>query len=101
MPAEDGLGGDEERRPPLAGHQLGQHGDDRSIRPGEVEPADLTLEHGELVAEHQDLCVLGGVVHPEDPEQFDDAADQAVEEAERHGRGASLSLSWLVKLTIE
>ena len=39
-----------------------------------------------MVAEHQDLCVLGGIVHPEDPEQFDDAADQAVEEAERHGR---------------
>jgi hypothetical protein len=28
------------------------------------------LEHGELVAEHQDLCVLGGVVHPEDPQQI-------------------------------
>jgi hypothetical protein len=33
------------------------------------------LEYGELVAEHQDLCVLGGVVHPEDPEQFHHAAD--------------------------
>ena len=39
-----------------------------------------------MVAEHQDLCVLGGIVHPEDPEQFGDAADPAVEEAERHGR---------------
>jgi hypothetical protein len=44
------------------------------------------LEQGELVAEHQDLCVLGGIVHPEDPEQFDDTADQALEEPERHGR---------------
>ena len=55
MPAEDGLGGDEERRPPLAGNQLGQRGDDRSIRPGEAGPADLTLEHGELVAERYDF----------------------------------------------
>ena len=86
MPAEDGLGSDEVRRPPLAWDQLGQHGDDRPIRPGEVGSGDRTLEHGGLVAEHQDLCVLGGIVHPEDPEQFDDAADQAVEEAERHGR---------------
>lgn len=40
MPAEDGRGGDEERRSPLAGHQLGQCGDARSIRPGEGGPAD-------------------------------------------------------------
>jgi hypothetical protein len=101
MPAEDGLGSDEERRPPLAWYELGQRGDDRPVRPGETGSGNLALEHGKLVAEHQDLCVLGGVVHPEDPEQFDDAADQAVEEAERHGRGASPSLSWLVKVTIE
>ena len=101
MTAEDGLGGDEERRSPLAGHQLGQRGDNRPIRPGEAGPADLTLEHGELVAEHQDLCVLGGVVHTEDPEQIDDAVDQAVQEAERDGRRAALSLPWLVNFTIE
>ena len=101
MPAQDRLGSDEERRAPLREHQLGQRGDDRSIRPGETGSGNLTLEHGELVAEHQDLCVLGGVVHPEDPEQFDDSADYAVQEAERHGRGASLSPSWRVKLTTE
>ena len=68
------------------------------VKRGEAGPADLTVEHSELVTENQDLCVLGGAVHPEDPEQFDDAADQAAEEG---GRETSLSLSWLVKLTIE
>ena len=38
-----------------------------------------------MVADHQDLCVLGGIVHPEDAEQFDDAADQAVEESATAG----------------
>ena len=40
-------------------------------------------------------------IHPVDPEQLDDAADETVEEGERHGRRASLSLSCLVKLAIE
>ena len=37
------------------------------------------------MAEHEDLGVLGDVVHPMDAHELDDAADQAVEEAERHG----------------
>ena len=101
MPAEDGLGGDEERHPPLAWHGLGQGGDDRLIRPGETGSGDLTSEHGELEAEHQDLRVVGAGIHPEDSEQFDNAARQTVEEAECDERGASLRLSWLVKLAIE
>jgi hypothetical protein len=43
---------------------------------------------------------LAAFVHPEDPEQFDDAADQAVEEAERHG-GSVPNPSCLVKAAIE
>jgi hypothetical protein len=35
-----------------------------------------------------------------DPDQLDDTADQAVEEAERHRRGACPSVSCLVKTTI-
>ena len=52
------------------------------------------------MAEHQDLCVLGGVVNPEDPVQFDDAADQAVEELSATGGGLTEPV-WLVKLMIE
>ena len=59
---------------------------------------DLAAQHSQLVAQHEDLCVLGEGVHPVDPEHLDDASDQAVEEAEGHGAGASSSgASFLVK----
>jgi hypothetical protein len=60
----------------------------------------LALEYPELVTEHEDLGVLGRCVHPMDPKQLGNAADETVEEAERHGRGASLPQSRLVKPTM-
>ena len=98
MPAQDRLGGDEERRPALAWHEPGQAGDERPVGPAEAGPCDLTAQHGQLVAEHQDLGIFGDGVHPVDPHELDDATDQAVEEAERHGPAASPRRSWLVKL---
>jgi hypothetical protein len=97
MPTEDRLGRDEERCPPLTWHQLRQRGDERPVGPGEAGTGDLAAEDGQLVAKHEDLGVLGGAVHAMDPKQFGHAADQAVQEAERHGPGASPSRSWLVK----
>ena len=78
MPAQDRLGRNEERRPPLAWHQLRQRGDERPVGPGEAGTGDLAAEDGQLVAKHEDLGVLGGGVHPMDPKQFGHAADQAV-----------------------
>jgi hypothetical protein len=86
VPSEDCLRRDEERSPALTGYESGQEGDEGTVGPGEAGTGDLAAEHGELVAQDKDLWILGGIVHPEDPEQFDDAADQAVEKAERHGR---------------
>jgi hypothetical protein len=44
----------------------------------------LTAQDGQLLAEHQDLGVLDDRAHPVDPDKLQDAADQAVEERERH-----------------
>jgi len=96
MPAKDGLGRDEERRPPLARDQVGERADERPIRPGEARTGDLPLEHGELVAQHEDLGVLGQGVHPVDTYRLGDATDEAIEEGERHRRRASFSASCLV-----
>ena len=100
MPAQDRLGGDEERRPTLPWHEPGQGGDERSVGPGEPGSCDLAAQDGQLVAEHQDLRILGDGVHPVDAQELDDATDQAVEEAERHGVAGSPSRSCLVKPTI-
>ena len=97
MPAKDRLGRDEEGCPPLTGDQASEGTDERSIRPGEAGTGDLALEHGELMAQHEDLGVLGHAVHPVDADRLCDATDEAVEEGERHGRRASPSSSCLVK----
>jgi hypothetical protein len=85
-PAQDRLGRDEERRPALPRHQSGQGRDDCPIGPAEPGAGDLAAQDGELLAKHQNLRVLGDGVHVVDAQELDDATDQAVEEAERHGR---------------
>ena len=89
MPAEDRLGRNEERRPPLAWDQLGQGGDERPVRPGEAGTGDLAAGARPVGGEARGSRrpwrrrPSGWI-----PKQFDHTADQAVEEAERHGRGA-------------
>jgi hypothetical protein len=60
----------------------------------------LAAKHGQLLTKHQDLRILGDGVHVVDPKELDDATDQAIEEAERHGVAGSRFRSCLVKLTI-
>jgi hypothetical protein len=97
MPAKDRLWRDEERRPPLPWHQPGQDCDQCPVRPRELGPSYLTAKDSQLLAEHQDLRVLGDGVHATDPYELDQVADQAVEEAERHRAGASPDPWCLVK----
>jgi hypothetical protein len=44
----------------------------------------LAPEHFQLMAEHQDLRVLGGGIHPMDTDELEDAPDEAKEEGEGH-----------------
>jgi hypothetical protein len=44
-----------------AGQHPGQRGQDRPVSPGQPRDLDLTLEHGDLVTQDQDLDVLGAV----------------------------------------
>src|SRR5580704_13846706 len=65
MPAKNRLGCDEERCPPITRDEASE-GADRSIGPSEAGTGGLALEHGELVAQHEDLGILGRRVHPMD-----------------------------------
>jgi len=59
VPAQQGLGRDEERLPPAPGQQSAQRGEQRTIGPPVPQtPMELSLEDLHLVAEHQDLDVL-------------------------------------------
>lgn len=101
MPAQDGLGGDEERCPALLRDEPRQGGDDRPIGPGEAGTCDLTAKDRNLVAQHEDLGVVGSGVHVVDGQDLKDATDQAVEEAERHRSARSLFTTCLVKSAIK
>ena len=55
-------------------------------------------QHGQLVAEHEDLRVLGLGIHPMGANDLNDAPDETVEQGQDQERQVSPSVSWLVKL---
>jgi hypothetical protein len=44
-----------------ARQQPGQRGQDRPVRPGQPRCPDLAVEHGDLVAQEEDLSIFGPV----------------------------------------
>lgn len=86
VPAKDRLGSDEEGRPALPWHEPGEGRDDCPVGPAEPGARDLAAQDGQLLAKNEDLGILGDGVHVMDAQELEDATDQAVEEAERHGR---------------
>lgn len=57
MPAQQGLGRDDQAQLAEAGsgQEPGQRGRDRPVGPGQPRSLGLALEHGDLMAEDQDL----------------------------------------------
>src|SRR5664280_2657488 len=98
VPTEDCLWADEERSPVFSRNMTGQEGDEGPVGPGEAGTGDLPVQHGQLVAEYEDLSVLGRGIHPMDANDFNDVPDETVEKGQGHDQQASLSLLWLVNL---
>ena len=63
VPAQQGARGDDQAQlaEVAAGQQPGQRGQDRPVGPGQPRCPGLALEHGDLVAQDEDLGVLGPV----------------------------------------
>ena len=63
VPAQEGARGDDQAQLAelTAGQQPGQRGHDRPVGPGQPRGLDLALEHGDLMAQDQDLGILGAV----------------------------------------
>ena len=59
VPAEQGVGGDQPACPSWAGERGGDRSEEGSIIVVECWSVDLAAQDGELVAEHDDLEVLG------------------------------------------
>jgi hypothetical protein len=85
VPSEDCLGRDEERSPELSGYESGQEGEQGTVGPGEAGTGDLAAEHGQLVAQNKDFCILGRSIRPMDANDLKHAPEQTVEEGQGHG----------------
>ena len=79
-------------------NKTGQEGDEGTVGTGQAGTGDLPVQHGQLVAEYENLSVLGRGIHPMDANDFNDAPDEPVEKGQGHDQQASPSLLWLVKL---
>jgi hypothetical protein len=79
MPPQNCRGRHQEARPAVATNGARQRGEDGAVGGFEPRSSDLALQYGELVAQHQDLGVLGTVASTAQNQQVDDQAEKAVE----------------------
>src|SRR5665647_1979322 len=84
VPAQDRLWADEERSPVFSRNKTGQEGDEGTVGPGEAGTGDLAVQHGQLVAEYEDLSVLRRCIRPVDTNDLEHAPDEPIEKGESH-----------------
>jgi hypothetical protein len=89
MPAEQGCGRDEERRPARAGQQPRQGGQHHPVGRFEIGAVYLAAQHRHLVAEDQEFDVLGSAVAGELGQHLQHLAQQQVNQRSAHGHGSS------------
>jgi hypothetical protein len=97
VPVEDGLGRDQERTPPLTRDDAGEQGNERPVRPAVAGPRDLAAENRQLVAQDEDLGILGDFAQVVHMDELKDPPEETVEERQGHGRPAWPNASRLVK----
>src|SRR5262245_58586026 len=66
------------------GEAVQEGGDQRAIWPGELRLVDLPLQHGELVAQCQDLGILVMVAHRQEPYEGEHACQGQVGQSQQH-----------------
>jgi hypothetical protein len=78
MPAQKGLGLDEEPPPASAVKEPTQSGEQRSVRWSERRAGHLATQDGHLVAEHDDFDRQFFVGAPEEPKQLENPDERLV-----------------------
>jgi hypothetical protein len=58
------------------GYETKGQADQSAIGPAEVGTCDLTATHGQLMAKHQDLGILGGRIHAKEAKCLKDSSDE-------------------------
>jgi hypothetical protein len=83
MPAQQRLGLDEEARPAGSGQDAADRGEQGPVGGLKLGSWGLPAQDRELVAQHQDLQVLGGISAREQHQQLDGAAQHQVSESQQ------------------
>jgi hypothetical protein len=60
MPAQDRVGGDQAMATQRSGQPCDEGGEDCPVRPAQARSRVGAAQHGDLMAQHKDLDVLGG-----------------------------------------
>ena len=79
MPRQDRVGLHQEDRPAVTTECTRERGEDRSVVGFEARTSDLALQHGELMAQHEDLDILGTIRAAAQHQQVDHEPDETVE----------------------
>ncbi|MGW2937417.1 hypothetical protein ACWDA7_37610 [Streptomyces sp. NPDC001156] len=58
--------------------------EERAVRPGELRLVDLPLQHGQLVAQRQDLSILVAIAHRRQSYQGEHARQSQVGQSQQH-----------------
>ena len=79
MPTQDRVGSHEEDGPAVTAEHTRERGEDRSVGGFEARPCNLAVQHGELVAQHEDLDILGTISAATQHQQVDHEPDETIE----------------------
>jgi hypothetical protein len=86
VPAQDRGGRDEHSEASARREESGQGGDQGSVWPADPRPRSAPLKHSELVAQNEDLDLLGGVGSGAQHHPAQELGEQEVDQSQRHRR---------------
>jgi hypothetical protein len=86
VPAQDGLGCDEQPDAAVAGESADERGDQCSVGPGHRTSRDAATQYGELVAEYGDLRDFGRAGSCEQSYPAHKVADHQIRQSQGHVR---------------
>ena len=79
MPTQDRVGLHQEDRPAVTAEHTSERGEDRTVVGFEARTRDLALQDRELMAQHEDLDILGTIPATAQHQQVDHEPDETVE----------------------
>jgi hypothetical protein len=88
VPGEQGARRDNPVQPQACGQEPRQCGDHGAVGPVRPRAGDLPAQDGDLMTEHQDLRVFGGIASREQRQPAEESNHEQVDEANEHERRA-------------